>query len=222
MTAMSGSAGGYYQQPLPYHYPPSSSSRGPPPSSRTEEELEYIKKTEAAFQKQEESFKQIRDQLAAEAAERTARDNLREAEIKQQEAAFQAKLADAAAKKKVAEEIAAAEKKAKEKAEAEAAEKAKKLEKKSKEAEDKHKKEIEELKKAKEEEKKKHEEAKKEADSLRPGPDEKQPPMKFKDAAGRTWQFPWKFCKQWKVCQLHLTLSASPANIHDRQCKSSS
>jgi len=141
-----------------------------------------------ALLKQEDHLKQMREQMAADVADRQARDDLREAEIRAEKDAHAAKLAEAARQRKVAEEIAAAEKKAKEKAEAEAAEKAEKADKQAKEERDKQAKEIEALKKAN-----------KEAEAWKPEPDDKQAPVKFKDAAGRTWVFPYKYCRRWET-----------------------
>lgn len=89
------------------------------------------------------------------------------------------------------EDIAAAEKKVKDAAEAAAAEKAKKAkeesDKKLEEATKKHA-DAEKAKKALEEEAKKN----------KPSPDDDKPPILFKDAMGRKFNFPWKVCKTWK------------------------
>jgi hypothetical protein len=71
--------------------------------------------------------------------------------------------------------------------------------KKADEAKEKWDKEMEELKKKAAEteaQKKKFEE---EAKKLRPGDDLLKPPIRFKDAVGRKFSFPWHICKTWKV-----------------------
>jgi len=134
------------------------------------------------------------EQLKREAAQEAAR----AAEKKDQDE----KAAKYAAEKKAAAEKAKdlldAAKAAREDAEKKAAEEAKK----TKEA---HEKAIEEAKKAAEELEKAKKAAEDEAAKLKPS-DAPKPPIKFKDAVGRKFSFPWHICKTWKV---HL-LSPSP------------
>jgi len=104
--------------------------------------------------------------------------------------------ASEAAKKAAAEKEKAlkeAAQKAKEEVEAEAKKKMDELEEKKKEAEAEAKKKLDELeqkRKALEEENKK----------LKPGDDMLKAPIRFKDAVGRKFSFPWHLCKTWKVC----------------------
>ena len=92
--------------------------------------------------------------------------------------------------KKKKEEIAAASKKAKEDAEQKAEEKAKK-------AKEEHEKKLKEAQTAKEEAEKKQKELEEETKKLKPPPDlGKQ--IKFKDAVGRKFSFPYHLCKTWK------------------------
>jgi membrane protein involved in colicin uptake len=144
-------------------------------------------------------MKLMREQLETEAATRLARDNQREEEFKREKAAHQASLAQEAALKQRAEDLAAAEKAGKLKAEADAAKKADEAEKKAKKDKEKYEKDAEEWKKSEATLKAAKEEAKKEADALRPSPDDALAPVKFTDARGRSWMFPWRYCKQWKV-----------------------
>lgn len=101
------------------------------------------------------------------------------------------KTAETVAEKKKQEEIAAASKKAKEEAEKTAAEAAGK-------AKEEHEKKLAEAKKAQEELEKKHKELEAEAAKLKPTPDSLQAPIRFKDAIGRKFSFPWHICKTWK------------------------
>lgn len=52
---------------------------------------------------------------------------------------------------------------------------------------------------AEEEAKKKKKEAEEMVMKLRPADEDAQPPIEFKDALGRKFFFPWKYCKTWKV-----------------------
>jgi hypothetical protein len=90
---------------------------------------------------------------------------------------------------------AAAEKEKNDKAAAEAKEKHEKA---AAEEKEKYEKELEELKA----QKKKFEE---EAKRLRPTDDMLKAPIRFKDAVGRKYSFPWHICKTWKVCLYFLT-----------------
>lgn len=98
--------------------------------------------------------------------------------------------------KKVADEKAKEVKQAAELAKLEAEKEAAK---KAAEEKEKHEKELDEIKKKAAE----HEAAKKkfeeEAKKLRPGDDMLKPPIRFKDAVGRKFSFPWHICKDWKV-----------------------
>lgn len=104
--------------------------------------------------------------------------------------------------KKRQQELADARKKAKEDAESKAADAAKKAKEEHeaavKKAKDEHDAKLAEAVKAKGD----LEEAKKalEADIAKntPTPDSLKPPIKFKDAVGRKFSFPWQICKTWK------------------------
>ena len=151
-----------------------------------------------------------RDKKAEEKAKKEADEKAAAAHM----AAIAKKAADdkAAELTKAAAEKEAALKKAAEDKEAEltkaAADKEAEM---KKAAEDKEKELTEAAKKAKEE---LEAEAKKKLDEseekrkkleeenklLKPPDDMKQPPIKFKDAVGRKFSFPWHLCKEWKVC----------------------
>lgn len=109
----------------------------------------------------------------------------------------------AAAEKAAAEAAAAAlveaTKKAREEAEKEAADKAKA-------AKEGHEKELAEAKAA-------AEAAKAEAEALKPK-EEKHAPIRFKDAVGRKFNFPFHMCKTWKVS--HVEFPATPPHRQDR------
>lgn len=104
-------------------------------------------------------------------------------------AAAAAKAKDEEEKKKM-EEIADATKKAKEAAEKKAEEAAKK-------AKDEADKKFKELEEAKEEALKKQKELEAETEKLKP-PDHTGKSIKFKDAVGRKFSFPFHLCKTWK------------------------
>jgi len=134
---------------------------------------------------EEDKFKTLQALLISQEADRVARENERFA-------VAEAKLAKELADKLAAEALAAATKKAKEDAEAEAGQKAK-------DAAEKHKKALDEAKAATETAKKGEEEAKAEAEKHKPGDDAGKGPIRFKDAVGRKFCFPWAVCKTWKV-----------------------
>lgn len=70
-----------------------------------------------------------------------------------------------------------------------------------------HDKELEEVKKKAQELEEGKKKAEAEAKSLRPGDDMKKAPIRFKDAVGRKFAFPWHLCKTWKVCYSQPTQS---------------
>ena len=109
----------------------------------------------------------------------------RAAEIKAKEDAEAKATAEAKRAVDEAKKVKQAAELAKLEAEAEAAKKAA-------EEKVKYETEVEELKAAK----KKFEE---EAKSLRPTDDMLKAPIRFKDAVGRKYSFPWHICKTWKV-----------------------
>ncbi|TKA72433.1 hypothetical protein B0A49_06137 [Cryomyces minteri] len=122
------------------------------------------------------------------------------------EKALEAKAAKEAADKKAAEESAAAltaaAKKARAEAEAEAAAKAKT----AKEAADK---ELAETKKKLDA-----------AEAAKAPPDDKKPPIKFKDAVGRKFSFPWHICKTWRgmeelIKQAFLHVEVIGPHVHE-------
>lgn len=92
--------------------------------------------------------------------------------------------------KKKKEEIAVASKKAREEAEKKAEETAKK-------AKEEHEKKLKEIQVAKEAAEKKSKEVEEENKKLKPPPDAGKA-IKFKDAVGRKFNFPFNLCKSWK------------------------
>lgn len=116
----------------------------------------------------------------------------RKAEKELEVKAAEAKAAREAVEKIKNEAVADAAKKAKEAAETEAQEKAKK-------AQEEHEKALKKSKEAEETAKKAKKEAEEEAAKHKPTDDDKQAPIKFKDAVGRKFGFPWRHCKTWKV-----------------------
>lgn len=117
------------------------------------------------------------------------KDRLAKAEA---EAAKVAQLkAEQEAEKKRKEEVAAASKSAKEEAEKKAAETAKK-------AKEEAEKKLAESEKAHKEAEKKAKELEEEKEKNKPTPDQLKAPIKFKDAIGRKFSFPWHLCKTWR------------------------
>ncbi|KAK5113922.1 hypothetical protein LTR85_010455 [Meristemomyces frigidus] len=172
--------------PMPWQYPPPSHTSSPAPKEEKKEEKEEkkddktsaeIESLKALIQKHEEA------RLAAEAE--------RLAQAQAAAAAAAAKKAAEEADKQKKEEIAEASKKAKEEAEKKAAEALKK-------AKEEHEKKLAEVKKAQEEAEKKQKELEEEAAKNKPLPDMLKAPIKFKDAVGRKFSFPFHLCKSWK------------------------
>nr|POE63362.1 hypothetical protein CFP56_04265 [Quercus suber] len=174
-----------YGMPMPppwaLYAPRPPSSRGSPPPEKKEEKKDTtsaeIESLKALIQKQEEA--------------RIAAENARIAKAEADAAEAARKRAEEEAEKKKKQEIADASKKAKEEAEKTAAEAAKK-------AKEEHEKKLAEAEKAKEELEKKHKELEAEAAKLKPTPDSLKAPIRFKDALGRKFSFPWHICKSWK------------------------
>jgi len=123
---------------------------------------------------------------------RLAREEAREKKMEADKLAAEARAAKEAEDRKAAEALASAAKTAKEKAEAKAAEREAEYEKAHKEALDDARKKLEEAKVA-------EELAKQEAAAHKPSDDSLKGPIKFKDAVGRKFSFPWQVCKTWKV-----------------------
>ena len=138
---------------------------------------------------QEELVKRVEAMLLKEKEERTAKEEAREAELKAEAKAAADKAERAASDAKIAEEAAS---KAASKAKEEAEKKAKEDADKAKEDADAKLKEAEEnLAKAKKE----AEEAAKKASA--PPVDERKAPIRFHDAVGRKFNFPWHLCTKW-------------------------
>ena len=161
--------------PMPWGYPPSSQHSSPPPQEEKKDDgladlKELIKKQEEARVAWQ---KEMIAQKEADAAEKAA------------------KIAKEEEEKKKKEEIAAASKKATENAEKKAEEAAKK-------AKDEHEKKLKEAQTAKEELEKKQKELEEANAKLTPAPDMGKAPIRFKDAVGRKFSFPFHLCKTWK------------------------
>jgi len=198
---------GYGQMPPPWGYAPPSHSVSPAPPKEEKKEdnkiADQFKALEALIAKQEEArVAAEKDRLAKAAAEAAAKERERVEEE---------------AEKRRKEEIAAASKKAKEDAEKKAEDAAKKAKdeheaavKKAKEtheeavkkAKEEHEKKLKEAEAAKEEAEKKQKVSEEEAAKLKPPPDSTLAPIKFKDAVGRKFSFPFHLCKTWKGMEL--------------------
>ena len=140
----------------------------------------------------QDMLKKMKEEQLAQDAKRLAAEKARVAQLEAEKAAYEALVAQQAAEKRRKEEISAAEKKARELAEATAAERAKKAKDESDKAISDAKKkadDLEKVKKALEDEAKRN----------KPDADEGKPPIRFKDALGRKFSFPWRICKTWKV-----------------------
>jgi len=175
---------GYPPMPgYPMHgwYPPPSNASSPPPADESKEDVKKASKDQldaiqAVLQKTEESRQAWHKEIVAKA----------EADA----AAAAEKRAREEEEKKKKEEIADASKKAKEAAEQKAADAAKK-------AKEEHDKKLKEAEAAKEEAIKKQKELEEETKKLKP-PDHSGKSVKFTDAMGRKFSFPYHLCKTWK------------------------
>lgn len=195
-----------YQQ-MQYMYPPShSASPAPQPSAAAKKEEEAAEKSKkeveelrAMLKEQEEKsaeknkgeIEALKELLKKQEEERLAREQVWIAKAEAEAAAVAAAKAKEEEDKRRAAELAAASQKAREEAEKEAGEKAAI-------AEEEHKKKLEEAKKAQEAVEKKKKELEEEVKKNKPTPDSQKAPIKFKDAVGRKFYFPWHLCKTWK------------------------
>ncbi|KAK6420295.1 hypothetical protein LTR81_006566 [Elasticomyces elasticus] len=158
-----------------------------------------LEKSQAKMQEKESTENAARETAKAQETAKAAAevDNLRVMIKKYEEAqaaaeaAARAKKAEEEADKKKKAEIAEAIKKAKEDVEKKAAEATAKTK-------EEHAKALAELKAAQEEAVKKQKELEDEAAKNKPLPDTLKAPIKFKDAVGRKFSFPWHLCKTWK------------------------
>ena len=190
---------GFAPPPMPWQYPqPPSHTSSPAPIKEDPEkekinaEIESLKaalasKDEAekakATQETESLKKLIKKYEEAQAAA---------------EAAAAAKRAEEEAEKKKKAEIAEATKKVKEAAEKEHEKKLAEAKKAQEAAEKEHAEKLAEAKKAQEEAEKAKKELEEEAAKNKPAPDTLKAPIKFKDAVGRKFSFPFHICKTWK------------------------
>lgn len=174
---------GYPHAPWPY--PPSHTS-SPAPGKAESDEPKIIVDEKAS--KEIEALKEL---IKKQEEVRIAAEKERIAKAEADAAAAAAKKAEEAAEERKKEEIAAASKKAKEDAE-------KKAEEAARQAKDEHEKKLAEAQQAKEEAEKKQKELEAEMEKSKPMPDMLKPPIKFKDAVGRKFSFPWHLCKTWK------------------------
>jgi chemotaxis protein histidine kinase CheA len=161
--------------PMPWGYPPPSTHSSPPPQEEKKDDgladlKELIKKQEEARIAWQKEMIAQKEADAAEAAAKKAKEE---------------------EEKKKKEEIAAASKKAKEDAEKKAEEAAKK-------AKEEHEKKLKEVEEAKAEAEKKQKELEEANTKLTPAPDSTKAPIRFKDAVGRKFSFPFHLCKTWK------------------------
>lgn len=178
----------------------------------------------AAFQERLAAEQRIRDEARQEAirayeeqVRKAAEQAAREQQIRKEaaEAALKAAADEAAAKA----ERAAAEKKilddaiaaAKTAAEKEAAEAAAAAQEKAKKEADEAAAKVKEAEEAAAKATAAAEEAEKKAAAA--APPEKKPPVRFKDAIGRNYNFPWERCHRWRVSRLHLTFASIFADV---------
>lgn len=168
---------------------------------KEEDKLDALQKMIIEHNKQQ--LEREKKQLAKFEAEQKAKDAAAAAAAAAKKAADEkaAELAAAAGKAKSEAEAAAAAKAAEEKAayEKKAAEEKAAFDKATAEEKAAHDKAIEEATKKAAELEAAKKKAEDEAASLRPGDDMTKPPIKFKDAVGRKFSFPWHLCKTWKV-----------------------
>lgn len=205
----SSAGDGYFPSDLIHHYPSHYLSQVSTTAHTAETTAALVRIQESiterqdeALRKQEECFAHLRAQLDTESATRLARDKAREGEIKRQKTEYEAKIAADAEALHRADEVVAAAEAARLEAEAVAAAKAKEAEDKAANERAKLEQDLLELKKKNDDAKAAEEALKAERDALKPTPDDTKAPLRFKDAGGRTWTFPWKYCKEWKTMQV--------------------
>ncbi|CAK3846816.1 Hypothetical predicted protein [Lecanosticta acicola] len=218
---------GYPPYPPPMHWPPSAGSSPPPKDDKVdhmEAIKELIKKRDADDEKGEKEkqseINSLKELIKKHEEEAIARQKAWIAEREAEAAARAAEKAKAEAEERRKQEIDDARKKAKEDAEKKAEEAAKKAqeehekklaeaakakeeadkaaEEAAKKAQEEHEKKLAEAEKAKEEADKAKKELEDEIAKSKPTPDSLKAPIKFKDALGRTFRFPWHLCKTWK------------------------
>ena len=197
---------------MPWGYPSPAHSASPAPKEDKKD-----KDKEENEKKMDEKFKSMEAMLQKHEEARLAAEKQRLAEA-QAEAAEKARIRlEEEAEKRRKAEIAEAAKKAKEDAEKKAEDAAKKAKeaheeavKKAKDAHEaavkkateEHEKKLKELEAATEEATKKQKASEEEAAKLKPPPDSTRAPIKFKDAVGRKFSFPYHLCKTWKGMEL--------------------
>lgn len=179
-------------------WPHSSASPAPPKEDKSAEMeaiKELIKKRDAADEQgkkdKQAEIEDLKALIKKHEEEAVARQKAWIAEREAEAAARAAEAARIEEEKKRKQEIDDARKKAKEDAEKKAEEAAKK-------AKDEHDKKLAEAEKAKEDLDKAKKELEDQIAKSKPDPDSSKPPIKFKDALGRTFRFPWHLCKTWK------------------------
>ncbi|KAJ4301068.1 hypothetical protein N0V90_003158 [Kalmusia sp. IMI 367209] len=175
-----------------------------------------IKAAHAKLKGDEDKLEKLEQLILAQKEEQIKREAAVEAARAADKAEADAKVAKEAAEKAAQAEAAAklleAAKAAREEAEAKAA----------KEAEDTkaaHEKALAEAKAAQEELEKAKKAAEEEAAKLKPS-DAPKPPIKFKDAVGRKFSFPWHLCKTWKgmeelIKQAFLHVDVIGPHVHE-------
>ncbi|KAI5358414.1 hypothetical protein Slin15195_G108670 [Septoria linicola] len=204
---------GYPMYPPPmgmpaYHQSPANSP--PPKEPEKNKDIEALK--ELLTKKKEEDTKDqdvkndeisaLKELIKKHEQERAAREKQYIAEKEAEAAARAAEKAKAEEEKKRKQEIAEASKKAKEDAEKKADEAAKKAkdeaEAAAKKAKEEHEKKLADAEKAKEESEKAKKALEEQIEKSKPTPDSQKAPIRFKDAVGRKFSFPWSICKTWK------------------------
>ncbi|KAF7188110.1 hypothetical protein HII31_10584 [Pseudocercospora fuligena] len=178
---------------------PHSAGSSPPPKEEKNAEIEALRKLVEKRNDDEHKEKKdknseieaLKELIKKHEEERVAREKAWIAEREAEAAAKAAEKAKAEEEKKRKAEIDEAKKKAKEDAEKKAEEAAKK-------AKEEHEKKLAESEKAKEEAAKKAKELEDEIAKNKPTPDSLKAPIRFKDAVGRKFSFPWHICKTWK------------------------
>lgn len=157
-----------------------------------------------AIRAYEEKVRQAAEQAARE---QQIRKEAADAALKAAAEEAAAKAEKAAAEKKIADEAAAAAKTA---AEKEAAEAAAALKEEAKKAQEEAQAKLKEAEEAAAKAKAEAEEAEKKAAAA--AAPEKKAPVRFKDAIGRNYNFPWERCCRWRV-SVDFPLAAGDANL---------
>lgn len=190
--------------------PPAPAPAAPPPPPEKNPEIEALKdllkdriETDDVGKKAKQNeIQMLKDMIKQHEARQAQREKEWIAEREAEAAARAAEKARIEEEKKRQQELADARKKAKEDAESKAADAAKKAKEEHeaavKKAKDEHDAKLAEAEKAKAELEAAKKALEEDIAKNKPTPDSQKAPIRFKDAVGRKFSFPWHICKTWK------------------------